>query len=215
MLPDSAFPGPLPLGRQAGLKLLAHLDDYRHPRGAFLTFVMIPVEARLGDWRFAGVTRSLADAADRVETFIAPLGGTAADGTTLLQYLLEPEVSEEPWNLPDQSPIEGLGSHRLVLCVQADAPYDNTGVCIVEVEAPADAAGGFAESAVVAGWRQEALTQMLRHGTRLWGAPRRDVRLALEQRSGPDDWVRWSQAEWGEDFDGWEDALQPRTEEEG
>src|SRR5262245_57621954 len=112
MLREAAFPGPLPLRREAGLQLLARPDDYRTPGGAFLTFVMVPIEARLGEWRFAGVSRSLADAADRVETFIAPLGGTAPDGTPLLRYLLEPEVYEERWHFPDISQIEGLGPHR-------------------------------------------------------------------------------------------------------
>src|SRR5579884_2322458 len=101
VLPESAFPGPLPLGREGGLELLARPDDYRRPGGAFLTFVLVPTAARFGDWLFAGVSRSLADAADRVEEFIAPLGGTVEDGTPLLRYLLEPEEYEEGWHFSD------------------------------------------------------------------------------------------------------------------
>jgi hypothetical protein len=71
VLPDSAFPEPLPLGREGGLELLARQDDYRRPGGAFLTFVMVPTASRFGDWLFAGVSRALADAADRVEELIA------------------------------------------------------------------------------------------------------------------------------------------------
>jgi hypothetical protein len=224
VLPESAFPGPLPLGRDGGLELLARPDDYRRPGGAFLTFVMVPTAARFGDWLFAGVSRSLADAADRVEEFIAALGGTAEDGTTLLRYLLGPKgyAAYESWHFPDLSPIEGLGSHRVVLYVEAEAPHDDTGVCIVEVPSPDESAtGDFAELAV-AGWREEAIARLLTAGTRLWGPPPPDVQAALEQRSGPDDWTRWSQSEWGENPDwslseertgpnGWGQVLRPHT----
>jgi|GEM_PF-5499198 len=227
MLPESAFPRPLPLGREGGLELLARPDDYRRPDGAFLTFVMVPTDAREGDWHFAGVSRSLADAADRVEQFIAPLRGTAEDNTTLLQYLLEPKSygtypDVNNWEFPKRSPIDGLGPHRLVLCVRAPAPHDSTGVCIVEIPAPDESAtGDFAELAV-AGWRREAVARMLESGARLWGPPSPDARVALELRSGPDDWTRWSGSEWGENPHwsssegmqgpaGWADVLQPRT----
>src|SRR5262249_12078895 len=154
---ESAFPGPLPLGREGGLELLARPDDYRRPGGAFLTFVMVPTASRFGDWLFAGVSRSLADAADRGEEVIAPAGAPRRGRPRLLRYLLEPEEYEEGWHFSDIAPIDGLGPHRVVLCVQADAPYDDTGVCIVEVPRPAEsAARAFAELAV-AGWRAEAV----------------------------------------------------------
>jgi len=102
------------------LELLARPDDYRRPGGVFLTFVMVPTASRFGDWLFAGVSRSLADAADRVEEFIAPQGA-AAGRTPLLRYLLEPEEYEEGWHFSGTAPIDGLGTHRVVLCVQADA----------------------------------------------------------------------------------------------
>jgi hypothetical protein len=185
------------LDRESGLELLAHLDDYRRPGGAFLTFVMVPTASRFGDWLFAGVSRSLADAVDRAEEFIAPRGSTGEVGTSLLRYLLEPEEYEEGWHFTETAPIDGLGPHRVVLCVQADAPHDDAGVCIVEVPRPADSAGEFAELAV-AGWRVEAVARMQEAGTRLWGPPPPDVRATLEQRSRPADWTRWSQSEWGE-----------------
>jgi hypothetical protein len=155
-----------------------------------------------------------------VEEFIAPRKGPAADGTPLLRYLLEPEEYEEGWHFSDTSPIDGLGPHRVILCVRADAPYDDTGVCIVEVPRLAEsAAGDFAEHAV-SGWRAKTVARLLEVGTRLWGAPPPDVRAALERRSGPADWTRWSQSEWGENPNwslseekvgpsGWEDILGP------
>jgi hypothetical protein len=46
MFPDSAFPGPLPLCREAALDLLARLNDFGSTGGSFLSFVMIPLEER-------------------------------------------------------------------------------------------------------------------------------------------------------------------------
>jgi hypothetical protein len=40
MLPDSAFPGPLPLSRKAALDLLDRLVEFNVTGGTFLTFVM-------------------------------------------------------------------------------------------------------------------------------------------------------------------------------
>jgi hypothetical protein len=141
VLPDSAFPGPLPLDREAGLALLDHLDKFDSALSTFLTFVMVPVEPRIGEWRYAGDSRSLADAVRQVGRFAAAKGANPNDGTALLRCLLEPEVWEEGWHFPPTAPVEGLGPHRLVLCVQSDAPYDDIGVCIVEVPPVGDAGG--------------------------------------------------------------------------
>lgn len=220
MLPDSAFSGKLPLDRDACLELLANPNKYRTRGGVFLTFVKIPTDARTGDWCFAGVRHTLAAASELVEDYIAPLGGKAEDGSKLLEYLLEPTVYEEGWHFPKQAPIEGLGPHRLVLCVQADAPHDNTGVCIVEFPAPSADSSRQLDEEVLARWREEAITRMMELGTRRWGPPASTVRAVLEKQSTPDDWVRWSQSEWGDwpnwSLDdtrngpvGWDDLLRP------
>ena len=43
MLPDSAFPGALPLSREVALDLLDRLDEFNATGGTFLTFVMLPL----------------------------------------------------------------------------------------------------------------------------------------------------------------------------
>ncbi len=135
MVPDSAFPGPPPLCREDGLRLIDHLGRFESPAGTFLTFVMIPAEERIGEWRYAGAATSLAEAVRRVGWFCAAMGGGHDEGVAMLRRLLEPEVWEEGWHFPAEAPVVVSGPSRLVLCVQGDAPYDDVGVCIVEVAA--------------------------------------------------------------------------------
>jgi hypothetical protein len=49
MLPDSAFPGLLPLDRDAVLELLYCPKDFEATVGTFLSFVMIPLEEWIGE----------------------------------------------------------------------------------------------------------------------------------------------------------------------
>ncbi len=133
MVPDSALPGPLPLEREGGLRLVNHLDQSEAPPGTFLTFVMIPIEDRIGEWRFAGATTSLAESVRQVGRFWAALGVSYDEGMAMLHRLLEPEEWEEGWHFPPDPPVEVSGPHRLILCVQGEAPYDDVGVSIVEV----------------------------------------------------------------------------------
>jgi hypothetical protein len=68
-LPDTAYPAPLPLGREAALALLDRPEEFDATAGAFLTFVEVPIEERVGEWRFAGASGSLAGAVRQVEAF--------------------------------------------------------------------------------------------------------------------------------------------------
>lgn len=136
MLPDAAFPGPLPLSRADALSLLDRLDDFDATGGVFLTFVMIPVEERFGEYRFAGASASLARAARQVDHFTEMMGLQDPTNPEYLRYLLE-HVGEggydAEYQYPKRPPVTVEGPHRLVLCVQSPAPYDHFGVCIVEV----------------------------------------------------------------------------------
>jgi hypothetical protein len=125
MLPDSAFPGPLPLKRAAALTLLDRLDEFVTTGGTFLTFVMIPVEERDGQYRFAGASRSLADAVRRVEDFADLMWLKKPDTPQLLRGLLEENTGaghDSGWEYPQEVPLEVGTQHRLAFCVQNAAP---------------------------------------------------------------------------------------------
>jgi hypothetical protein len=135
MLPDAAYPGPLPLSRRAALDLLGRPGEFDAATGTFLTFVEIPVEERIGEWRFAGAGRSLAEAVGRAEQFAAVMGLSEPEG--LLRRLLEtnPDTGyDHAYSYPRAAPRAVSGLHRLVLCVRSGAPYEGLGVGIVEVE---------------------------------------------------------------------------------
>jgi hypothetical protein len=136
MLPDTAYPAPLPLSRAAALELLGRLGDFG-AAGAFLAFVEIPVEERIGEWRFAGAGGSLADAVRRVEEFADAmhLNDPERPGG-LLRLLLEdlPDTGyDNGYMYPRKAPLEVGVPHRLVLCVQYGAPYEGLGACLVEI----------------------------------------------------------------------------------
>jgi hypothetical protein len=206
MLPDSEFPGPLPLNTEGVLDLLVCLDDFEDARGAFLTFVMVPIEPRIGEWRFAGVSRSLAEAVRQVGRFAGAQWGGSPEGAGILRNWLG-YMSEPAWgSFPMEAPQDVLGPHRTVLCVVGGAPYDDFGVQIVEVPAE-PRPGPLPEAKVLEGWRQATLAWVLEAGTERFGPPPDDVRTALERDSRPEDWTRWGE-QW-ERFEGWEDVLAP------
>jgi uncharacterized protein (TIGR02996 family) len=134
MLPESAYPGPLPLKGDPGLYLLDRLAEFDATQSVFLTFAMIPVVLRIGEWRYAGATTTLAEAVRQVERFTVAMGGEQEGVIPWLRQELETE-GEEGWHFPSEPPVDVSGPHRLVLCVQGDAPYDDVGACIVEVVA--------------------------------------------------------------------------------
>lgn len=138
MLPDVTYPAPLPLSREAALEMLSRLDEFDSTGGAFLTFVQIPLEERIGERRFAGTSNSLAQSVERVEQFMAVMRRTAPGlPSGLLQQLLENTAGCEAdeYVYPRESPRPVGCSHRVVLSVQYGAPYEGLGVGIVEIEA--------------------------------------------------------------------------------
>lgn len=138
MLPENAYPSPLPLSRAAALDLLGRLDDHGSLAGVFLTFVQIPVEERIGDWRFAGATGTLADAVRRAQEFADEMGLRDPDRPGGVLRLLLENTSDTGYDsefmFPRKSPVTVTGPHRLVLCVQDGAPYEGLGASVVEVE---------------------------------------------------------------------------------
>lgn len=132
MLQDIDYPGPLPLSRGAALEMLARLDDF-NAKGDFLSFVMIPFEERIGTWRFAGATRSLAEAVNQLEDLYFAFGGR-----DLMQGLLGDQPinpSSDYLNLPHSNPPELhlKEPYRLIFCQEFGAPYEGIGACIVEI----------------------------------------------------------------------------------
>ncbi|WP_439621996.1 hypothetical protein [Gemmata sp.] len=140
MIPATAYPAPLPLGRNAALELLTRVDVFDATGGEFLTFVQIPVEERVGEWRFAGASRSLAQAVRRVEEFAGELRrvapGLPADP---LRELLDNTAGCESdgFVYPRELPVAVGCPHRIVVCVQYGAPYEGLGAGVVEVESVA------------------------------------------------------------------------------
>jgi hypothetical protein len=107
-------------------------------------------------------------------------------------------------------PPDVLGPHRTVLCVVGGAPYDDVGVHIVEVPAPAaPRPEGSPGAEVLAGWREATLAWVRKTGTDAFGPPPADVWAALERDSGPEDWTRWGE-HW-DDFGGWQDVFTPQV----
>jgi hypothetical protein len=128
MLPNSAFPGALPRSREAALDLLDRLDEFNATGGAFLTFVEIPLEERIGEYRFAGASRSLAGAVRRAEEFARVMLLTDPNNPNrLLRSLLEDNADsgyDSGYSYPREAPVGVDVPHRLVLCIQNGAPYE-------------------------------------------------------------------------------------------
>lgn len=106
----------------------------------YLTFVMIPAEERIGEWRFAGAARSLPQAFSRIADFAVEIGMTRAPRESILQEWLEQEALEvwtdvsKAWSY-DDLPHEEVGDHRVLLFAEGQAPYDDFGFAVLEIEA--------------------------------------------------------------------------------
>jgi hypothetical protein len=139
MRDELLYPCPLPLSRAHAIELVARADELHTLRATFLTFVMIPIEERIGEWRFAGAAASLAGAFERLGTFGVDLRWTSEedDWQKLLMSWLEvgaldiEQPLEEAWSYRNL-PLRDL-AHRVVLFAEGGAPYDDFGLCIVEV----------------------------------------------------------------------------------
>jgi hypothetical protein len=135
MLSDATYPAPLPLSRAAALDLLRRLAEYETTGGVFLTFVELPVEERIGEWRFAGASGSLAEAVRQVGHFGRAMD--MPDPDAFLRWLLQENRDtgyDHKYSYPRTPPRTVTGPHRLVLAVRNGAPYEGLGAAIVEME---------------------------------------------------------------------------------
>lgn len=153
MTPASQYPAPLPLSREHALEIVSDLDGRAAIPGAFLTFVMIPVEARIGEWRFAGASGSLAEALRRVGEFMLTMGTDEPVARSALAAWLQEDALtawtklRDAWSYKDL-PLDEIGEHRVVLFLEGQAPYDDCGACVLEL----DDLGPWAERAPQTEW---------------------------------------------------------------
>lgn len=105
---------------------------------AYLTFMMIPVEERIGEWRFSGVARTLRDAILRIADFGREIGMTEHPRESIVADWLEAEALEvwtdvsKAWSY-DALPLAEIGAHDVVLFAEGQAPYDDFGFAVLEI----------------------------------------------------------------------------------
>jgi hypothetical protein len=213
MLPDSAFPGTLPLKREVALDLLDRPDQGKAISGTFLTFVMIPVEERVGEYRFAGASHSLADAFRLVEEFADAMllfHDPQQRSHGFLRTLLEDntgEGSDGEYEYPQVGPLDVGTPHRLVLCVQYGAPYDDVGACVMEI--PALAGSPYEdrqpETEFPPEWREPVVELVLQKGSKRFGPPTKTVEAAIEGEVRPKVWSAWLKRL--EESNSWEELI--------
>jgi len=208
MLPDAAYPAPLPLTRKAALEFLDRFEDFGSAKATFLTFVQIPLEERVGEWRFAGAERSLAETVRRIEEFADAMNlNDPARPGGLLRRLLEDIDDNSEYAYPKESPRNVGGPHRVVLCVQYDAPHEGLGACIVEVESLAESSfkGRAPEAGLPKQWRKMAILWVLEEGAERFGPVPKAIKVAIRAEKRPEVWGNW-QRRWAE-FGGWEELI--------
>lgn len=136
-------PHSIPLSSGAAQELCAGAETFAGVRGAFLCFVMIPVEERIGEWRFAGTGDTLGAAVGAIDAFmremrLAPEGG-ASPALHALSVGGTPVFTDvnESWSYYDL-PHGEIGGHTVVLFAEGQAPYDDFGFCILELQSLVD-----------------------------------------------------------------------------
>jgi hypothetical protein len=211
-LPDSAFPGPLPLSGDVALEALGRLDDFNATGGKFLSFVMVPLEERVGEYRFAGVSRSLAAAFRRLEEFADAMQFETIlfqdrEFNGLLRHLLEEMGGDDEYSYPRKAPVRVAGPHRLILCVQYGAPYEGLGACVVEIPALAGSPYDrrLPETDFPEEWREGAIDWVLEQGEERFGPVPAEVEAAIRAETRPEVWGGWL-ARW-KDVRGWQGLL--------
>jgi hypothetical protein len=134
----ASYPYPTPLAHDAAEELCAGAEAFAAIRGAFLCFVMIPREERMGEWRFAGRAESPAEAAEVLDSYIRVMGldpeGSASPALVWLNagaMQVSTDVGEA-WSYRNL-PLARIGKHEVVLLAEGQAPYDDCGLCILEV----------------------------------------------------------------------------------
>lgn len=152
------YPFPVPLSRESLGRALEQLDALRALRASYLTFFFLPVEERIGQWRFAGASSDLAAAIEQIGAYGASMMRRPDESPVeQLASMMEGEVleigtPETVWGyrknatfqdvLDEQDedeegeplPVEKLPPYQLILFAQGGAPYDDFGFAIVEVK---------------------------------------------------------------------------------
>jgi hypothetical protein len=140
MLDATAYPRPVPFSAEDARALAADLGNWPDVPGTFLVFEMIGLEARIGEWRFAGAARSLVGVFERLVAFHEAFGANPSEARASLVGLFEVSVLdvyprlEDGWSGRGIPYLDELRSHRVVFFGEGGAPYDDFGVCILEVE---------------------------------------------------------------------------------
>jgi hypothetical protein len=135
MLPLTAYPQDLPLTSEAALEIYRSSLDLVSG-GCFLSFVQIPLEERMGEWRFAGHSDSLQAAMRNVATYCLNMRLVDVDHDgfeELLELTASELATDQDWQSIWDAEFEAL-EYRLVIAAEGDAPLDDSGFCIVEVE---------------------------------------------------------------------------------
>jgi hypothetical protein len=110
--------------------------------GRFVCFQMIPIEERIGQWRFAGTAENLASAFERCGGLfnrIWPREEDELSGTAILLDMLDAldalEVTDRPWSsngTPQE--FELPFDATLIVLAEGGAPHDDIATAIFEVK---------------------------------------------------------------------------------
>lgn len=139
MTDPAAYPKPIPFSQADALAFVANPTP--DVPGAFLAFVMLAVEPRIGEWRFAGAARSLAAAFGCITEFYHSFVTEPGEEPVNIAEGIGAEVLEVWPQLADGwsgGPDFGGLPHRVIFFGEGGAPYDDIGFCVVELE-PEDA----------------------------------------------------------------------------
>ncbi|MDC3955070.1 hypothetical protein [Polyangium jinanense] len=133
----STIPHPLPLSLEAAQALFTGDASFADVRGVLLCFVMIPVEERIGEWRFAGVASRAVEIVQVLDHFIHAMSMSPGIKDPALDMLSSSAMMiwdgvVDTWSY-GHLPLEEIGKHEVVLLAEGGAPYDDFGLCIVEI----------------------------------------------------------------------------------
>ena len=130
------------LNRAEILGLLAQSEaELRAQRGYFVFLAMLPIEQRIGVWYLGGDGETLWDA-------LAPLGALLAqnepraDWREFCRQVISAEAMEVARKVPrrgfdlPKGLFDPAALRRVVFYAEGGAPYDDTGLCLLELTRP-------------------------------------------------------------------------------
>lgn len=140
----TAYAFEIPMSRATLEKVVADIEPLRSLRSSYLTFFYLPVEERIGEWRFAGTTRNLAAAIEQIGIYENTMFARPEDrALEPVEGMLEGDVLEigspetvwgdNPERTFQDSLVEKLPPYRLIVYALGGAPHDHLGFAIVEV----------------------------------------------------------------------------------